>query len=104
MQIVIDIPEEYYNAIKEISDENSTADMLLIKYGTPLPKGHGKLKDETEIFNILNKKYLNFSSRRDLNLFADIVEKEAKTIIEADKEGENEWKKNIHSGKRNKRS
>ena len=45
MQIVIDIPEEYYNAIKAIPDRQCTADMLIIKTGTPLPKGHGRLKD-----------------------------------------------------------
>lgn len=38
MQIVIDIPEEYYKAIKEIPNEQSTTDMLIIKNGTPLPK------------------------------------------------------------------
>lgn len=36
MKLVIDIPKEYYNAIKEIPDEQSTADMLIIKNGTPL--------------------------------------------------------------------
>ena len=37
MQIVIDIPEDYYKAIKEISVEHSTADRLIILNGTPLP-------------------------------------------------------------------
>ena len=43
MQIVIDIPEDYYKAIKEIPVEQSTADMLIIRNGTPLPKAenHG---------------------------------------------------------------
>lgn len=49
MQLVIDIPEEYYKAIKEIPNEQCTADMLIIKNGTPLPKGHGRLKDIDEI-------------------------------------------------------
>ena len=43
MQLVIDIPEEYYKIIKEIPVRQSTADMLLIRNGTPLPKGHGRL-------------------------------------------------------------
>ena len=34
MKLVIDIPEEYYKAIKSISDKTSTMDMLLIKNGT----------------------------------------------------------------------
>ena len=45
MELVIKIPEDYYNAIKEIPVEQSTADMLIIRNGTPLPKGHGELKD-----------------------------------------------------------
>ena len=38
MRLIIDVPEEYYKAIKEISDELSTTDMLIIKYGIPLSK------------------------------------------------------------------
>lgn len=45
MQVVIDIPEEYHNAIKAIPNIQCTADMLIIKNGTPLPKGHGRLID-----------------------------------------------------------
>lgn len=40
MELVIKIPEEYYKAIKEIPVEQSSADMLIIRSGTPLPKGH----------------------------------------------------------------
>lgn len=49
MQIVIDIPEEYYNGIKSIPDNQCDADMLIIKYGTPLPKGHGRLIDADKL-------------------------------------------------------
>lgn len=38
MQLVIDIPVEYYKAIMEIPVNQSTADMLIIRNGTPLPK------------------------------------------------------------------
>lgn len=37
MKVLIDIPEEYYDVIKQISDKSCTADMLIIKYGTPIP-------------------------------------------------------------------
>lgn len=44
MQVVIEIPEEEYKIIK-----NRKGPMVwvehLIKNGTPLPKGHGELKD-----------------------------------------------------------
>ncbi len=49
MKLVIDIPEDYYKAIKEIPVEQSTADMLIIRNGTPLPKGHGRLIDADEL-------------------------------------------------------
>lgn len=45
IEVVIKIPEEYYNAIKVIPDRQCTADMLIIKTSTPLPKGHGRLID-----------------------------------------------------------
>ena len=51
MEIVIEIPEEYYNVIKSIPDIQCNADMLIIKYGTPLPKGHGALKDTDKIIS-----------------------------------------------------
>ena len=44
MKIVIDIPEEIYTDVKENYHGN---DVLYseVKYGTPLPKGHGRLID-----------------------------------------------------------
>ncbi len=49
MKLVIDIPEDYYNAIKKLSDFRCTTDMLIIKYGTPLSKGHGDLIDINDL-------------------------------------------------------
>ena len=45
MKLVINIPEEYYKTLHNIPDAISTADMLLIKYGTPLPEHYGRLID-----------------------------------------------------------
>lgn len=36
MKLVIEVPDDYLDIIKGISDDMSTADMLLIKYGIPL--------------------------------------------------------------------
>lgn len=44
MKIVIDIPEDYYKAIKEIPVEQSTADMMIIRNGTPLDKIRAEIK------------------------------------------------------------
>lgn len=62
MQIVIDIPEEMYQKIKEtsmvISGRRSgrTIDYTLfnaVNKGTPLPKGHGNLVDISELMDML---------------------------------------------------
>ena len=49
IELVIKISEKYYKAITEISNHQCTADMLIIKNGTPLPKGHGNLIDQDKI-------------------------------------------------------
>lgn len=49
MQIVIDIPKEYYEILKEMSDETLSMDMAIIKYGTPLPEHHGRIIDEKDL-------------------------------------------------------
>lgn len=71
MKIVIDIPQKYYEAIMAISPEKLTGDTVLIRYGIPLPKGHGRLIDADDLFD---------------NTCID----EIPTIIEADKAGEEE--------------
>jgi hypothetical protein len=48
MQIIVNIPEEEYNIIKKSNAPMSWAEHL-IKNGTPLPKGHGRLKDFDKI-------------------------------------------------------
>jgi len=103
MQIVIDIPEDYYKVIKEIPAEYSTTDMLIIRNGTPLPKGHGRLIDadalkkyiddcdccvgcENESYGCADKckcpDYLDEDMERIIN--------NQSTIIEADKEVQND--------------
>ena len=56
VELVIKIPEEIYNEIKEkhsISLEHFisyTAYLTLaVEYGTPLPEGHGRLIDANEV-------------------------------------------------------
>ena len=54
MKLIVDIPEDYYNVIKEIPVEQSTADMMIIRNGKPLPKGHGRLIDEQDAVDTLS--------------------------------------------------
>ena len=49
MQILIEIPKEYYEALQEISDDNCIADMLIIKYGKPLPEHHSDLIERSSL-------------------------------------------------------
>jgi hypothetical protein len=82
MQIVIDIPEYYYKAIKEIPVEQSTADMMIIRNGTPLPKGHGRLIDAKAYEQDIRKHYFDNST---VIRCTEIALSYAPTIIEADK-------------------
>ena len=81
MQIVIDIPEELHRVIQEHDDigVHACAFQLsqIIKNGTPLPKGHGRLGD-------LDKLYKKFISIEPLYRTKEWIA-EAPTIIEADK-------------------
>ena len=63
MKLIIDIPEEYLKTIKAISDETSSFDMLLIKYGTPFDSFIEDIK--TEIFR--QSKQTNESFSHDWN-------------------------------------
>ena len=51
MQIVIDIPSEMYDWYDNGFPEEDDAERLwqIVKNGTPLPKGHGRLVDISEV-------------------------------------------------------
>ena len=113
MQIVIDIDEHLYKTIKTlglvVEDGDAVAVSQAIMKGTPLPKGHGDLKDELDLnlfapslgtdgyVNDLmarhNIDYVNGDDEDKVRAFAlDLIHscmnvvKTAPTIIEADKE------------------
>lgn len=83
MQIVIDIPKEYYKAIMEIPVNQSTADMLIIKYGTPLPEHHSDLIERDALLDNI-KDYGEGQSK--LMLIDPYYVRRAETIIPATKE------------------
>lgn len=85
IELVIKISEEKYKIIK-----NHTGPMVwvehLIKNGTPLPKGHGRLIDADDIRVIELEDSLHFIQHKkgdDVDVYID-----APTIIEADREAE----------------
>ena len=51
MQIIVDVPNSLYANLSKITNGSIATKRILdcVKYGTPLPKGHGRLLDEKEI-------------------------------------------------------
>ena len=105
IELVIKVSEELYNRFgHEYRDENLiskyTNDAILDAFcnGTPLPKGHGRLKDEDEIVKaiedrveFLRKNDVVFMRlRKDIDILGCIpkIRCEVPTIIEADTESE----------------
>ena len=99
MQILIDIPEEDFRALKDRHDDDCLFIHKAVKNGTPLPKNHGKLKDADMLITELKKrhdffvnKYGSFNSmliqdkaRADEIRVIKGMVINAPTIIEADK-------------------
>jgi len=86
MQIVIDISEELYKHIKNdnvyyLEDGGVLYD--IVKNGTPLPKGHGRLGDLDALRDEVSSWGMNDYEPSD---FTDAID-QTDTIIEADKEG-----------------
>ena len=89
MQIVIDIPTELYERLMESNadDYDGFIEGELVDFiqkGTPLPKGHGKLIDINDLANLYNENDRLWWS----NAMDEINEGVVPTIIEADKESE----------------
>ena len=83
MEIVIKIPKEYYETLKEMSDDSLLMDTTIIKYGTPLPEHHGRLIDADWVKNILDLYTFNFNGiygqfirREDIDGVPTIIEGE----------------------------
>lgn len=83
VELLVRIPEEYYKAIMKIPVNQSTADMLIIKNGTVLPKGHGRLVDA----DAFERRCMFDSNIEDMQDVIYVL-RDYKPIIEADKDGE----------------
>lgn len=89
MKIVIDITEEAYKLLKNKRVLDNIAESIIAN-GTPLPKGHGRLIDADALY----EDFIDGTGGYDCNTWnrieiGDIIE-DAPTIIEEDKEAENE--------------
>ena len=89
MQIVIDIPEKLFNIAKDgmLNDIQSMFICGSVSQGTPLPKGHGDLKDVDNLKHAFVMWSMavqgNFSDADIASIICN-----SPTIIEADKEME----------------
>ena len=78
IELVIKIPEEEYNIIKNSKRPMTWAEHLIAN-GVPLPKGHGDLKDMDDIYEALE------GWNDDTGWIVDAIDCQSPTIIEADK-------------------
>ena len=87
MQIIINIPKEYYELVLKSCKEPILLNAF--KGGTPLPKGHGRLIDADNLLDRIGLE--DNDSNREYNV-GEIITLEdfdfIPTIIEADKESE----------------
>ncbi len=79
MEIVISIPEGHYNALQRMKKDGLGFYHQAILNGVPLPKGHGRLVDENEVFDA-------FTPYANIDALCDALDK-LHTVVEADTEG-----------------
>ena len=87
MQIVIDIPECFYEYCK--AQEDAIEIQLAVANGTPLPKGHGRVIDYGYVVDAIDD-WVNAEEYRYTNATDYLRKRVANTptIIEADTESE----------------
>ena len=89
MQIVVDIPEITLLNINSrglflCSREDFEKLEFAIKNGTSLPKGHGRLIDESEMSQKLDK-YYYLNEMYTLKIIKETIEDKVPTVLEADR-------------------
>ena len=94
MKLIIDIPNRIYvmtKEMKQVIDADNEYVAKAIANGIPLPKGHGRLIDADELLKNKEKFFSVFEE--DIGGHYSVRQKyidDAPTIIEADKESEEE--------------
>lgn len=91
VELVIKIPEEIYKWVNDVNkffDDYGISDFIdLVEKGTPLPKGHGPLKDSNEIIKAIEYEH-NRNDRPFRMSQKYVIEHNVPTIVEADTESE----------------
>lgn len=88
IKLLVEIDEEEYENVKNgyLPIRVFNACVYAIKNGKPLPKGHGRLIDADK----LDTRERGNNSQRTMWWKIDCIVKHAPTIVEADKENDNE--------------
>ena len=76
MKIVIDIPEEtfkYYVTLANKGEQIGNLERIILD-GTPLPKGHGRLIDEREVYKKFYCRCLAGAAKEVLDETSTIIE------------------------------
>lgn len=97
MKIVIEIPDNFKDYIEDVlMGVGDSAEILVdaVMNGTPLPKGHGRL---IEVTNQLEQELFTFTRYTGIDECpyesATLITDNAPTIIEADKESDNDTRR-----------
>lgn len=92
MKLVIDIPEEEYEFCKRQWDtECLDVLMIAVKYGTPLPKHHGRIMDVDKIIKKMEEREEQLKDDRSMyetSCVETAVDMFGETIIEVKEESE----------------
>jgi len=87
IEIVIKIPEKDYLTFSKLSEKEKINELTyyekMIAYGTPLPKGHGRIGDLTKLYNKIDKRNRENGKGKYTGIL--VLVDNAETIIEADK-------------------
>lgn len=90
MKIVIDIDDEVYNEIKNKGQGKWYCREMdnAIRQGTPLPKGHKRLIDTSDLCLAIAARMFNIEVTNSIPIkdLQDVIDNETITIVEADKE------------------
>ena len=92
VDVVIRIPEQYKNK-KALTEAELVGLAFAIQDGTVLPKGHGRLVDVDEVEAILHNKAFDMvecNAKFYTIRWVQKIVRNAPTVIEADKEAEND--------------
>ena len=94
INVVIKINEDYFNHLKSIKFGDYEFQIYkAVQNGIPLPKGHGNMIDVKEFIESINDwsdRMNSYEANEEVEIVKSLLQSHARTIIEADKDQEDE--------------